>query len=39
MMLAAGKGSRLTLYTDGEDEREAASQLADLVNGYFGEGE
>ncbi len=39
MMLAAGKGSRLTLHTDGEDEREAASQLTDLVNSYFGEDE
>lgn len=39
MMLAAAKGSRLTLYTDGDDEREAASQLIDLVNDCFGEGE
>lgn len=39
MMLAAAKGSRLTLHADGEDEHEAAAQLIDLVNGYFGEDE
>ncbi|MEX0607767.1 MAG: HPr family phosphocarrier protein [Halofilum sp. (in: g-proteobacteria)] len=39
MMLAAARGSRLILHTDGPDEQEAASQLADLVNGYFGEEE
>lgn len=39
MMLAAGKGSRLSLHCEGPDEREAAAQLVDLVNGYFGEEE
>ncbi len=39
MMLAAAQGSRLTLYTSGTDEREAASQLIDLIDGYFGEDE
>lgn len=39
MMLAASQGSTLDLHVEGDDEHEAARQLVDLVNGYFGEGE
>ncbi len=39
MMLAAGKGAKLTLETDGADEREAMDALAALVADRFGEGE
>lgn len=39
MMLAASQGSTLGLHVEGEDEHEAARQLVDLVNGYFGEDE
>lgn len=39
MMLAASQGTSLTLTIDGEDEDEAARQLTDLVNDYFGEGQ
>ncbi len=39
MMLAASHGTTLTLTVDGEDEEEAARQLTDLVNDYFGEGQ
>lgn len=39
MMLAASQGTTLTLTVDGEDEQEAARQLTDLVNDYFGEGQ
>ncbi|MHB1215501.1 MAG: HPr family phosphocarrier protein [Thiobacillus sp.] len=37
MMLAAAKGSTITLETDGEDEREAIDALAELINSGFGE--
>lgn len=39
MMLAASKGTTLVLTVSGEDEREAAEQLARLVAGGFGEHE
>ena len=38
MMLAAGKGSRVQLFTDGADEGEAMDALAALIANYFGEG-
>jgi len=37
MMLAAAKGSTITLETDGEDEVEAIDTLADLIASGFGE--
>ena len=39
MMLAAGKGSKVTLETDGADEQEAMDTLLALIADYFGEGE
>jgi phosphocarrier protein len=39
MMLAAGKGSRLVLETDGPDETEALNAIVALIGDYFGEGE
>ena len=38
MMLAAGKGAKVTFETDGPDEADAMDALAMLVNDYFGEG-
>ncbi len=37
MMLAAAKGSTITLETDGEDEVEAIDALAELIASGFGE--
>jgi phosphocarrier protein HPr len=39
MMLAAGKGSTVTVETDGSDEAEAMAALLALIADYFGEGE
>ena len=39
MMLAAGKGSKVTIETAGEDEAEAMTALLALIADYFGEGE
>lgn len=39
MMLAAGKGSRVLVQTEGPDEDEAIRALVDLIDDYFGEGE
>lgn len=39
MMLAAAKGSTISIETNGEDENEAMQALVALVNDYFGEGE
>jgi phosphocarrier protein len=39
MMLAAGKGSTVTLETSGDKEQEAMNALLALINDYFGEGE
>jgi phosphocarrier protein len=37
MMLAAAKGSTITLETEGDDEAEAMDALAGLIAGGFGE--
>ena len=39
MMLAAGKGAKVTLITDGPDEADAMTALTALVGDCFGEGE
>jgi phosphocarrier protein HPr len=39
MMLAAAKGTTITIETNGEDEVEAMQALLELINDYFGEGE
>ena len=39
MMLAAGKGAKVTLETDGPDELQAMDALCALVGDYFGEGQ
>ena len=39
MMLAAGKGSHITLETDGPDESEAMAAIAVLIGDCFGEGQ
>ncbi len=39
MMLAAARGTELTLTADGEDETEAAAALGTLVQNRFGEEE
>ena len=39
MMLAAGKGTKITLETEGPDEVEAADAIVALINDYFGEGQ
>ena len=39
MMLAAGKGSKVTLETTGPDEAEAMEALVALINDCFGEGQ
>jgi phosphocarrier protein HPr len=38
MMLAAGKGSKVQLVTDGADEGEAIEAIAALIASCFGEG-
>ena len=39
MMLAAGRGSRVVLETDGPDETEAIEAIVALIGDYFGEGQ
>ena len=39
MMLAAGKGSKVTIETNGADEAAAMDALLALIADYFGEGE
>jgi phosphocarrier protein HPr len=39
MMLAAGKGSRVMLETDGPDEEEAMNAIVALIGDCFGEGQ
>ena len=38
MMLAAGRGAKVTLETNGPDEEQAIEALAALIADYFGEG-
>lgn len=39
MMLAAGKGAKVLLETDGADEKACFDALAELIQNKFGEGE
>lgn len=39
MMLAAGKGTMITLETEGADEQEAMNALVELIQARFGESE
>ena len=39
MMLAAAKGSTITIETNGENEQAALNAIVKLINDYFGEGE
>jgi phosphocarrier protein len=39
MMLAAGKGSRIAIETDGADAEQALDALVSLIESKFGEGE
>ncbi|HWV18329.1 MAG TPA: HPr family phosphocarrier protein [Rhodocyclaceae bacterium] len=39
MMLAAGKGSKVIIDTEGEQAEEALAAITALINDYFGEGE
>jgi phosphocarrier protein HPr len=39
MMLAAGKGSKVIIDTEGEQEQAALDAITALINDYFGEGE
>ena len=39
MMLAAGKGSKITVEIEGPDEAAAMEAIAKLVGDYFGEGQ
>ncbi len=39
MMLAAGKGSKVTIEANGADEADAMLAVKNLINDYFGEGE
>ncbi|MDO8696505.1 MAG: HPr family phosphocarrier protein [Pseudomonas sp.] len=39
MMLAAGKGTSIHLYTEGEQDEEAMCAVVELINNYFDEGE
>jgi phosphocarrier protein len=39
MMLAAGKGTKVELETNGEDEQAAMDAVVGLINNFFGEGE
>ena len=39
MMLAAGKGSKVTIQVDGADEAEALDALCALIGDCFGEGQ
>jgi phosphocarrier protein HPr len=39
MMLAAGKGSTVTLEAEGPDEQECFDALVELINARFGESE
>src|SRR3989304_3156211 len=39
MMLAAAKGTTITIETNGSDEADAMQAILSLINNYFGEGE
>ena len=39
MMLAAGKGSRVTIEIEGPDESDAMEAIVGLIGDYFGEGQ
>ena len=39
MMLAAGKGSKILISVDGDDEDAALTALSELINNRFGESE
>jgi phosphocarrier protein len=39
MMLAAGKGTAVHLYTEGEQDEDAMRALCELINNFFDEGE
>lgn len=39
MMLAAGKGSRVTIEIEGPDENDAMEAIVTLIGDYFGEGQ
>ncbi|OGS91387.1 MAG: phosphocarrier protein HPr [Gallionellales bacterium GWA2_60_18] len=39
MMLAAARGTTITVETSGEDEAAAMQGIEELISGYFGEGE
>ncbi len=39
MMLAAAKGSLITIDCEGEDEQDAMRAVTELINDYFGEEE
>jgi len=39
MMLAAGKGAKVTLETSGPDEDDAMDAIVALINDCFGEGQ
>ena len=39
MMLAAGKGSKITLEIEGPDEGDAMNAIVALIGDYFGEGQ
>ena len=39
MMLAAAKGTQITVNAEGNDAQDALSALEGLINEYFGEGE
>ena len=39
MMLAAGKGAKVTIEVDGPDEGDAMDAIVSLIGDYFGEGQ
>ena len=39
MMLAAGKGSKVVIETEGPDEGDAMDAIVSLIGDYFGEGQ
>ncbi|AFJ02847.1 Phosphocarrier protein, nitrogen regulation associated [Methylophaga frappieri] len=39
MMLAAAKGTQITVVAEGDDEEQALQDIGILINDYFGEGQ